>query len=99
MINEVRILYYRTLGAQERLAIQGELFKNAQDSLVTMQELVNLGQANLADLHQRRVLLGDQQLNVRIAENDRALVWEMLMAVVGAPRPMETMTADNTTRH
>ena len=92
VINEVRILYYRTLGAQERLAIQRELLKNAQDSLVTMQELVNLGQANEADRHQNKVLLGDQQLNVRIAENDRALAWEMLMAVVGAPRPLETMT-------
>lgn len=91
VINEVRILYYRTLGAQERLAIQRELLENAQDSLITVQEMVNLGQANQADLHQSKVLLGNRQLKVQMAENDLVLAWEILMTVVGTPRPMETM--------
>ncbi len=91
VINEVRIRFYRTLGAQERLIIQRELLKNAEDALVTVQEMLNVGQANRADLHQAKVLLEDQQLNVKRAENDLALEWEWLITVVGVPRPLEAL--------
>jgi len=91
VINEVRIRYYRTLGAQERLDIQRELFKSAKDALLTVQEMVNVGQANQADLLQAKVLLEDQQLRVQMAGNDLELEWEWLMAVVGMPRPRETL--------
>ena len=91
VINEVRIRFYRTLGAQERLTIQRELLKNAEDALVTVQEMLNVGQANRADLHQAKVLLEDQQLNVKRAENDLELEWEWLMTVVGVPRPLEAL--------
>jgi len=86
VINEVRIRYYRTLGAQKRLAIQRDLLTNAQDRLVTTQEMFNVGQANQADLHQARVLLEEQRLNTNMAENDLDLEWEWLMAVVGVPQ-------------
>jgi len=91
VINEVRIRYYRTLGAQKRLDIQRELLKSAKDARLTVQEMVNVGQANQADLHQAKVLLEDQQLKVKMAENDLELEWEWLMAVVGVPRPRETL--------
>ena len=91
VINEVRIRYYRTLGAQKRLDIQLELLETAKDSLLTVQEMINVGQANQADLHQAKVLLEDQQLKVRMAENDLDLEWEWLMAVVGVSRPRHTL--------
>ncbi len=87
IINEVRIRYYRVLGAQERLAITQELLKTSEDALVTVKEMVNVGQANQADLHQAKVLLGEQQLNVKMAENDLEMEWEWLMTVVGLPQP------------
>jgi len=87
VINEVRIRYYQVLGAQERLGIQQELLENAKDALVTVQEQVNIGQANRADLHQAKVLLGEQQLNVNMAENALEMEWEWLMTVVGMPQP------------
>jgi len=90
VINEVRIRYYRTFGAQERLRLQRELLKTAEDTLITVQEMINVGQANQADLHQARVLFQDQQLNVNMMENDLEMEWEWLMAVVGVPRPLET---------
>ena len=91
VINEVRIRYYRTLGTQKRLDIQLELLETAKDSLLTIREMVNVGQANQADLHQAKVLLEDQQLRVRMAENDLDLEWEWLMAVVGVSRPRLTL--------
>ena len=91
VINEVRIRYYRTLGAQERLDIRRELLKTAKDELLTVQEMVNVGQANQADLHQANVLLEDHQLQATMAENDLELEWEWLMALVGVPRPRETL--------
>jgi outer membrane protein TolC len=87
VINEVRIRYYQVLGAQERLGIQQELLKNAEDALVTVEEQVNLGQANRADLHQAKVLLGEQHLNVNMAENALEMEWEWLMSIVGMPQP------------
>ena len=91
VINEVRIRYYRTLGAQKRLAIQLELLETAQDALLTVQEMINIGQANQADLHQAKIILEDQQLKVKMAENDLDLEWEWLMTVVGMSRPRNAL--------
>ena len=91
VINEVRIRYYRTLGAQKRLAVQLELLETAKDALLTVQEMINVGQANQADLHQIKILLEDQRLKVRMAENDLDLEWEWLMAVVGVSRPRHNL--------
>ncbi len=91
VINEVRIRYYRTLGAQKRLDVQLELFETAKDALLTVQEMVNVGQANQADLQQAKILLEDQRLKVRMAENDLDLEWEWLMAVVGKSQPRHTL--------
>ena len=89
--NEVRIRYYRTLGAQERLDIQRELLKTARDTLITVKEMLNIGQANQADLHQAKALLEDQQLKVKMTENDLDLEWEWLMTVVGVSRSREML--------
>ena len=91
VVNEVRMRYYRTLGAQKRLAIQLERHETAQDALLTVQEMINIGQANQADLHQAKALLEDQQLKVKMAENDLDLEWEWLMAVVGVSRPRDIL--------
>ncbi len=94
IINEVRIRYYQVLAAQERLAIQHELLKTVQDRLLTVREMVNVGQANLTDLHQAKVLLGEQDLNVKMAENELEMEWEWLMTVVGIPQPLTAVPGD-----
>ena len=91
VINEVRIRYYRTLGVQKRLDVQLQLLEIAKDALLTVQEMINVGQANQADLHQAKILLEDQRLKVRMAENDLDLEWEWLMAVVGVSRPRHNL--------
>ncbi len=91
VMNEVRIRYYRTLGAQERLDIHRELLETAEDAIVTVQELFNVGQANRADLHQAKVLREDRRLDVKMAKNDLEMEWERLLTVVGVPRPSEAL--------
>lgn len=85
--NTVKVHYYQTLGAFRKLEIQRELLKTAEDTFLTVQEMLNVGQANQSELHQVRVLLQDQQLNVEQAENDLQMEWETLMAVVGVQLP------------
>lgn len=87
VLNGVRIQYFRTLGAQRRLAIERELLKTAEDHLVTTKEMFNVGQANRADLHQATVVLNDQQLSVLMAENHERMHWERLATVVGVLLP------------
>ena len=91
VVNGLRIQFYRTLWARERLDIQRELLKNAEDALVTVQEMLNVGQANRADLLQARVLLQEQQLNVQMAKNDLEMEWERLMAVAGVLLPQRSL--------
>ncbi len=94
VINEVRIRYYRTLGAQKRLDVQLELLEIAKDRLLTVQEMFNVGQANQADRHQARTRLAEQQLKVGTAENRLDLEWEWLMAVVGVFQPRKPLKGE-----
>lgn len=91
VLNDVRIHYYRTLGAKKRLAIQKELLKTAEDQLLTVNEMRNVGQANEADLHQARVRLQEQRLNVEMAQNELAMARETLLTIVGVERSAEPL--------
>jgi outer membrane protein TolC len=81
--NDVRIHYYRVLGAERRLNMQKELLKTAQDHLVTVLESFNVGQANTADIHAAHVALQQQRLDVEMAENDMQAEGETLTAIIG----------------
>lgn len=94
VLNGVRIHYYRTLGMQRRAAIQRELLKTAEDNLVTVQEMFNVGQANRADLHHARTVLEDQELSVQMADNELRMQWEQLSTVVGVPLPSDQLTGE-----
>jgi outer membrane protein TolC len=83
ILNDVRIHYYRALAAEASLKIQKELLKNAQDFLLTTREKFNVGQANQVDLHEAKVALEQQMLDVEMAEIDDQMAWESLSSVVG----------------
>lgn len=94
VINEVRIRFYQTLGTQNRLDIQRELLTTARDRLITVQEMINVGQADQADLSMARVQVEEQQLKVNMAENDLEMEWEWLMTVVGMPQSQEALNGN-----
>ncbi len=83
VINDVRIHYYRALGASERVRTQRELLKNGEDVLLTAREMHNVGQANEADVLQASVELERRRLDLMRAENHFQQQWETLGAVIG----------------
>lgn len=85
VLNDVQTHYYRTLAAQQLLAVQDQLLANAEDNLQTHQEMLNLGQTNQAGLLQAEVDLHRARLNKQTAENDLEREWRALVAMVGVP--------------
>lgn len=83
VLNDVRIHYYQTLGAEQLVNIHRQLLKSAEDNLVTTREMLNVGQANQADLHLAKAELEQQRLDLMMAENDYQLAWQRLTAIVG----------------
>lgn len=83
VLNDVRILYYRSLAARERLTLKKELLKTAKDRWLTAREMFNQGQANQADLHDANIDLERHKAETVMAENELMLVWHQLTAVIG----------------
>lgn len=90
VINDVRIHFYRTLGAQQLVALKHELLKHAEDQLVTAREMHNLGHANKVDVHHANVELQQARLELKMAENRLAMEQAQLQALIGACLPPGT---------
>ena len=84
VLNDVRIHYYRALGRAELVKIHRDPLKTAENDLLTTQEMVNLGQANQADLHLSKAALQQARLDLQMAKNDYRATLAQLAAVVGA---------------
>lgn len=85
VLNGVRMLFYRALGAQQRVVVRTELARLANEAVKVTGELFNVGQADRPDVAQIRIEAERAQLDVIEAENERAQVWAELAAVVGNP--------------
>lgn len=83
VLNDVRMHYWRVVGSATLVDIQVELEKNAEDGLFTVREMVNVGQANQADLHLATAAWQQARLNLQVAENDYRAARDRLFAVVG----------------
>lgn len=88
VLNDVRIHYFRARGRQELLHVQQQLLKNAEDRVVTTQEMYNVGQATRAQVHQVNVTLQRQRLDTLMAENDFRQAFEELNALSGGNLPL-----------
>ena len=84
VINDVRTHFYRALAKKEILGVYGSLLRNAEDRLVTVQEMVNLGQSDQSTLHLARASLEQARLDLLMAENDYRASLSDLAAGVGA---------------
>ena len=89
--NDVRIHFYRTLAAQQRLEMQRELLKTAEDAAVTARELYNVGQANRYDVRKSNVMLQRTRLDVQKAEHEYRMRFRELTAIVGLELPVGTV--------
>ncbi len=85
ILNGVRMLFYRALGAQQLVEVRAELAKLAREAVKVTGELYNVGQADRPDVAQIRIEAERAELDLIMAENDREQVWLELGAVVGNP--------------
>ncbi len=85
VVNDVEVLFYRVLALQEVLAVREQLLANTQDGLLTSKEMLNLGQANKADVLQAEVDVHRDLLLVETAQLEVELAWRTLTSIVGLP--------------
>lgn len=81
--NDVRVHFYRSLAALEILDLHRELVKTAEDHVLTVREMYNLGQANRAEAHQANAMLQRQRIKLMKAENEVRKQLVELTALVG----------------
>ncbi|MEX2493249.1 MAG: TolC family protein [Nitrospirales bacterium] len=92
VMNAIIIQFYRLLGFQERLDIQRELLKSWEDQHLTVKEMLNVGQANQADLRLAKVQLQRQALAAQMAENEVQMEQERLLTLVGTSFPIGSVS-------
>lgn len=85
ILYDVRAAYYEALTRNRRLSLARQLESTAEDGLKTVQELVNVGQANRTDLLQAQLQLQRARANAQMAERRYQGAWEELTAVAGTP--------------
>ncbi len=90
--NDVRIHFYRTLAAQQRLEMHRELLKTSEDAAVTARELYNVGQANRYDVRKSNVMLQRSRLDVQRAEHEYRMRFRELTAIVGLELPVGSVS-------
>ncbi len=85
ILNGVRMLYYRALGAQQLVEVRAQLAKLAREAVRITGELFNVGQADRPDAAQIRIEAQRAELDLVMAENEYDQVWQELAAVIGNP--------------
>ena len=96
--NDVRLHFIQTLAAQSILKLQQELLKTAEDNLLTVQELYNLGQANQVDMHRAKAELRRHKLGVLSAENSVRRYFIKLSSLVGVELRLEVVQGELNTK-
>jgi cobalt-zinc-cadmium efflux system outer membrane protein len=85
ILNGVRVLFYRALGAQQLVEVRTQLARLAREAVKVTGELFNVGQADRPDAAQISIEAERAELDLIMAENEREQVWQELGAVVGNP--------------
>ncbi len=81
--NDIQRHFYMTLAAMDRMTLQNELLKSAEDAAVTSRELFNQGQDTLPGIRRANVELQQRRLDVLQVENEYAESFRQLSAVIG----------------
>lgn len=95
VVNGVRSRYYQLLAMRQLIAVREEFVRVADDIVVTLEELVNVGQANKADLLQGRIEARQARVGLENAKALYLAAWKQLAAFVGQPDlPAGPLTGD-----
>jgi len=93
VLNAVRLLYYRTLGAQEQLEVRKKQAALAEEAAKITSELFNVGQSDRPDVLEAEIEAQTTQLVSLSAESELRRNWRQLAAVTGNPDlPLTSLT-------
>lgn len=85
VVASVRKAFYQALATQRQVRIRQQLLSNAEDALKTTRDLLNVGQANKADVLQAEVQVSRIKATVRASQRRYLGHWRELAAYVGIP--------------
>lgn len=95
VLNAVRLLYYRALGAERLVETRRELAKLHNEAVGITEELQNVGQADMPDQLDIEIEAQRADLDLVRAENEQAQTWQTLASVVGNPlMPLVRLAGD-----
>ncbi len=87
VLNDIRRMFFQTLGWQAMVMIEQEILKSMEDEVVTAREAYNMGVDNLQALHLANAALQDERLTYMKMNNSLRMYWQKLMAYVGTQLP------------
>lgn len=85
ILSSIRSAYYQALLLEQHRKLRRQLAANAEDAVRTVEELVNVGQANRTDLLQSQIQLQRAQANLLVTDRRYQAAWAELTALAGAP--------------
>jgi cobalt-zinc-cadmium efflux system outer membrane protein len=83
--NDVRMAYYHTLAAQERLAIDRDLVTIAQTTVRVVRQLDNVGEADETEVLEAEAEEQGMEVAAGVSQHVLRREWEALISVVGVP--------------
>jgi cobalt-zinc-cadmium efflux system outer membrane protein len=85
VLNGVRLRFWELLALQRMIELHRDMQSNAEESVRTIREMANTGQANRADVLLEEVRLNDARVALLKVQNQYPALWQHLAALVGAP--------------
>jgi|SRR5579859_1411400 len=85
LANDVSMAFYRTLAAQEKLALELDLTSIAQSTVRVVHQLANVGQADETEVLEAEAEEQRREIAVDTARNKLKREWTILLAVAGVP--------------
>jgi cobalt-zinc-cadmium efflux system outer membrane protein len=83
--NDVRMAYYHTLAAQERLTIDRDLVTIAQTTVRIVRQLDNVGEADETEVLEAEAEEQSMEIAAGISQHVLRRQWETLISVAGTP--------------
>jgi hypothetical protein len=83
--NDVRMAYYHTLAAQERLAVDLDLVTIAQTTVRVVRQLDNVGEADETEVLEAEAEEQSMEIAAGVSQHVLRREWEALISVVGVP--------------
>ncbi|MHC4879146.1 MAG: TolC family protein [Planctomycetota bacterium] len=85
VLNDLHVAYFRTLAAEQLVAVQRELVSNGEDNLQTTREMLNLGQTGESSVLTAEVELQRDRLDLMQSEKEYLHAWRTLTSLAGTP--------------